>query len=74
MPKEDTTVESGPTTANGDRLNKGDNIYLIGAPAATTGTFGAAAFTETCGDVTVSLGAQELLATAVVFASLVILQ
>jgi hypothetical protein len=74
MPKDNKTVTEGPTTSFGDRLNKGDKIYLIGAPVATTGTFGAADFTETCGNVTVSIGAQKLLATAVVFASLVILQ
>jgi hypothetical protein len=74
MPKEDTTVVSGPTTSNGDRLNKGDNIYLIGAPAATTSTFGAGDFTETCGDVTVSLCAQQLFASTLVFASILLSQ
>jgi hypothetical protein len=54
MPKEATTA---PTSSDGDRLDMGDKVYMLGAPVDSSGTWGASAFTENCGNGELLLGA-----------------
>ena len=73
MPKEATEVAAGPTSNEGDRLNKGDVVYMLGAPSSAN-TFGAASLTENCGSGTVSIGATALAASSIMYASLLMIQ
>ena len=69
MPIEDDTVTSGPTTSGGDRLNKGDQVYMLGAPV-TSNSMGAAEFTEECGNAEITLNASKLVASSFLLAGI----
>jgi len=72
MPKDDPDVTEGPTSSAGDRINKKDKVYMLGAPVSS-GNMGAADYTEVCGNGEIVLGAVSKLVSSFALLSACIL-